>query len=96
MKASLPFVGHTRCAKAYNLQELELIPGQICAGGRRDKDSCAGDSGSPLMYFDRRASAWRLSGIVSRGPSVCGKSDLPGIYTNVVKYLRWIRKITGL
>ncbi|XP_039443005.1 CLIP domain-containing serine protease B8-like [Culex pipiens pallens] len=95
MKASLPFVGRIRCAKAYSLQELELIPGQICAGGRRDKDSCAGDSGSPLMFFDRRASVWKLSGIVSRGPSVCGKSDLPGIYTNVVKYLRWIREITG-
>lgn len=33
---------------------------------------------------------WHVQGIVSFGPETCGKSDNPGIYTKVGKYLDWI------
>lgn len=96
MKASLPFVEQSRCGELYRSQALSLVRGQICAGGRKDKDSCAGDSGSPLMYYDRREGVWVLSGVVSRGTSSCGTVDRPGIYTNVREYLPWIKKTARL
>uniref|UniRef100_A0A1Q3FFC3 CLIP domain-containing serine protease n=1 Tax=Culex tarsalis TaxID=7177 RepID=A0A1Q3FFC3_CULTA len=96
MKASLPFVEQSRCGELYRSQALSLVRGQICAGGRKDKDSCAGDSGSPLMYYDRREAVWVLSGVVSRGTSTCGTVDRPGIYTNVREYLPWIKKTARL
>ncbi|XP_065072452.1 CLIP domain-containing serine protease B8-like [Ochlerotatus camptorhynchus] len=90
MKASLPFVKAEDCMKAYESQQLDLGPGQFCAGGRKGVDTCAGDSGSPLMFFDRVKETWVLSGIVSKGPTSCGTTNKPGIYTNVKYYLPWI------
>lgn len=31
-----------------------------------------------------------LLGIVSFGAKDCGKEPLPGVYTNVIKYISWI------
>ena len=36
-----------------------------------------------------------VAGIVSFGPSACGKA-VPGVYTKVANYLDWIEKNTGL
>ncbi|XP_058812860.1 CLIP domain-containing serine protease B8-like [Topomyia yanbarensis] len=92
MKARLPFVDQNRCGEAYKSQLVSLGPGQICAGGKKDRDSCAGDSGSPLMFYDALHGVWVLTGIVSRGASTCGMADRPGIYTNVKEYLPWIKQ----
>ncbi|EDS40922.1 coagulation factor XI [Culex quinquefasciatus] len=62
----------------------------ICAGGRR-QDSCNGDSGSPLMFYDWKNGVWVLSGIVSIGRKDCGTVGSPGIYSSVVEYLPWIK-----
>ncbi|XP_055628423.1 CLIP domain-containing serine protease B8-like [Toxorhynchites rutilus septentrionalis] len=96
MKASLPFVDHNRCEEAYTSQRVSLVPGQICAGGKKNRDSCAGDSGSPLMFFERKSSRWVLAGVVSQGVASCGTANRPGIYTNVREYLPWIQGITGI
>ncbi|XP_058453544.1 CLIP domain-containing serine protease B8-like [Malaya genurostris] len=96
MKARLPFVGQSQCSMAYESQLISLGPGQICAGGKKDRDSCAGDSGSPLMFYDALHGVWVLTGIVSRGASTCGEADRPGIYTSVKEYLPWIKRNTGL
>ncbi|XP_052562070.1 CLIP domain-containing serine protease B8-like isoform X2 [Culex pipiens pallens] len=88
MKAKLPFVEQSECQK--NFTGYQLISGQICAGGRW-QDSCNGDSGSPLMYFDWKNGVWVLSGIVSIGRKDCGTVGSPGIYTSVVEYLPWIK-----
>lgn len=96
LKARLPFVKPSVCNNAYKDQNLRLGPGQICAGGRRREDSCAGDSGSPLMYYDKNYEDWVLIGIVSQGPSDCGQQDKPGIYTNVEYYLDWIQENADL
>lgn len=93
LKAKLPFVEPSECQKNYT--NLQLGSGQICAGGKKH-DTCAGDSGSPLMFFDRFKSAWILSGIVSKGYQYCGTPGKPGIYTNVREYLPWIKQITGM
>ncbi|KXJ76329.1 hypothetical protein RP20_CCG009844 [Aedes albopictus] len=90
LKAKLPFVKPSICNTAYKDQNLQLGPGQLCAGGRRREDSCAGDSGSPLMFYQKEFGDWVLIGIVSQGAKACGQKDKPGIYTNVEYYLDWI------
>lgn len=55
-----------------------------------------GDSGSPLMrQSDTSPSFWYLVGITSFGPLECGKTDYPGVYTNVNDYIPWIKKNIG-
>lgn len=63
---------------------------QVCAGGELARDSCPGDSGSPLMYFNRQESRWVAAGVVSFGLKQCGTRGWPGVYTRVDKYLEWI------
>ena len=69
----------------------------LCAGGEVDQDSCAGDSGGPLMIKDtktrmrgKKKKAWIQVGIVSWGIAKCGTEGMPGVYTNVLYYLKWI------
>ena len=62
---------------------------QICAGGENGKDSCSGDSGGPLMYFDMEEQRWFAEGVVSFG-IMCGEAGWPGVYTHLPKYYDWI------
>ena len=65
------------CNRVYARQRVTLADGQICAGGIRGKDSCNGDSGGPLMDIDDVTNPllpyFYLVGLVSFGPSPCGK-----------------------
>jgi hypothetical protein len=65
---------------------------QICAGFKNDsninKDTCNGDSGSPLMV--RLKGQWFHYGIVSFGSQTdCGRG--PAIYTRTAYYYDWIQ-----
>ncbi|XP_055612828.1 transmembrane protease serine 9-like [Uranotaenia lowii] len=91
LKVHLPYFDHKSCKEIFQ-PKLNLNNGQICAGGKKEKDSCAGDSGSPLMYYDTQRGTWRLVGIVSQGVQKCGSEGKPGIYTNVREYVSWIEK----
>ncbi|CAL4145189.1 unnamed protein product, partial [Meganyctiphanes norvegica] len=69
----------------------QITDKNICAG-RGGADSCKGDSGGPLNFQSRSGrKAVYVVGIVSFGPSMCGNSKLPGVYTNVASYEHWIR-----
>uniref|UniRef100_A0A2M4BNY7 CLIP domain-containing serine protease n=2 Tax=Anopheles marajoara TaxID=58244 RepID=A0A2M4BNY7_9DIPT len=92
LKLSLPYMERDRCTKTFRPWNYMLTEGQLCAGGEKAKDTCAGDSGSPLMNFDMKRGQWFISGIVSIGVRNCGVEGLPGVYTNVYHYLPWIRK----
>ena len=90
----VPYVDRRECEKAFEqsntMRHLNITMGQVCAGGIVSKDSCQGDSGSPLMYYDGDKSRFVLSGIVSWGHSICGKEGVPGVYTNVQHYMPWL------
>lgn len=66
--------------------------GQFCAIDPRvtstRADSCAGDSGGPLQMFPTNSKIATVVGVVSFGIG-CG-SGVPGIYTRVAKYIKWI------
>ncbi|XP_068624231.1 phenoloxidase-activating enzyme-like [Battus philenor] len=91
---SMPLVPFAECATVYSNRFLrKLTDGQICAGGQAGKDSCLGDSGGPLMY--QRNFVYEVIGLVSFGPRQCAQSGVPGIYTSVYNYLKWIREQTN-
>merc|ERR1719343_1502567 len=65
------------------------LTNQICAGySKGGRDSCQGDSGGPLICFiDTRP---YVAGLVSWGVQ-CGMPNVPGVYTDVSKFLSWVR-----
>ena len=67
---------------------------QMCAGGEEGRDSCVGDSGSALMREEKstfeRVRRYKLLGVVSFGPRLCGTKGVPGVYTRMRHYIDWI------
>lgn len=92
LKLVIPVVEQSVCQQIY-ANKTTISSGQVCAGGEHARDSCPGDSGNSLMYFDRRASKWVASGIVSYGVRKCGTEGFPGVYTRVDSYLKWIHSV---
>lgn len=61
----------------------------FCAGyDMIEKDACQGDSGGPHVTPYR--STYFITGIVSWGEG-CAQRGKYGVYTQVSKYIRWIR-----
>ena len=64
----------------------------IC-GGRRNKDTCHGDSGGPLIaHIDGR---FTLVGVTSWGKGSCGNGRAPGVYADITHptMMRFINQI---
>jgi len=82
----LPIVERGTCNIPYqdNIKQGMLCAGYLIIG---EKDSCSGDSGSPL------ACDGKLKGVVSWGLS-CGQSRYPGVYSNATYYYDWINQQT--
>ncbi|CAH1637696.1 unnamed protein product [Spodoptera littoralis] len=92
LSVDLPVISNTDCMTAYR-DSLKLKETQICAGGVKDKDSCGGDSGGPLMFPGKMGNygvRYVQRGIVSFGSKRCGLGGFPGVYTNVAYYMNWI------
>lgn len=91
-KIHIPIVSMDECRRVYRGRS-SITKRQLCAGGFQGMDSCAGDSGGPLMIPTAHAKGsikFVQHGIVSFGPRYCGTDGQPGIYTKVGWYLRWI------
>ncbi|XP_059059689.1 transmembrane protease serine 6 [Achroia grisella] len=76
------------CRRSY--WQYAITDNMVCAGRGR-KDSCAGDSGGPLLCRDRNM-RYYLQGITSFGDG-CGKRGKYGIYTRTSGYVSWMRNI---
>jgi len=92
-QATVPIVPIPECNDDYRgVSRVNINNDMVCAGqGRRD--SCAGDSGGPMLsdYYDGR---WSVIGIVSFGVD-CASERHPGVYTRVDRYLNWIERQIG-
>ena len=67
----------------------------LCLRVLEGQDACHGDSGGPLMTFrgnsaPSKRKEWFQIGVVSWGNDKCGVEGVPGIYTNVKTYMKWI------
>ncbi|EDW64546.1 phenoloxidase-activating factor 2 [Drosophila virilis] len=93
-KIDLPVVGRAKCQT--NLRETRLgrhfilHESFICAGGEKDKDTCKGDGGSPLVCpIKGQPNRFKSAGIVAWGIG-CGEENIPGVYASVAFLRPWI------
>uniref|UniRef100_UPI0037E94BBF granzyme B(G,H)-like n=1 Tax=Semicossyphus pulcher TaxID=241346 RepID=UPI0037E94BBF len=84
-EVEVPIVNLKECQKLWN----KLPANVICAGGYGTKSGiCQGDSGGPLVYNKVAV------GVVSyNSNNNCDYPDVPNIYTDVSKFLPWIKEI---
>ncbi|XP_065355924.1 phenoloxidase-activating factor 2-like [Calliphora vicina] len=93
-KVDLPVVPQATCQKYLRDTRLGLYfnlhESFLCAGGEKDKDTCKGDGGSPLVCpIPGIEGRYYQAGIVAWGVG-CAEDNVPGVYANV-SYLRpWI------
>jgi len=94
LQANLPLVTNTQCKEIFrNRTGKQIWYKQVCAGGERNVDPCAGDSGGPLQAVGRyNGTSMRMiqHGVISYGLSACGTKGVPGVYTRVSYYMDWI------
>lgn len=76
------------CKTVY--EDYLISENMVCAGYKRGKvDSCAGDSGGPLLF--EKSGQWFIYGITSFGEG-CGKKGKYGIYAKVPNFVQWIKR----
>ena len=91
-EAQVPLVSNKRCSDAF---DYEITSNQMCAGfNNGGVDTCAGDSGGPLMCQIEKdgVSRWYVYGVTSFGEG-CGDKGKYGIYTRVTNFVEWIRAV---
>ncbi|XP_058817457.1 CLIP domain-containing serine protease B4-like [Topomyia yanbarensis] len=88
LKVRLDINDFNACTEAYQHAGAQLQDTQMCASEWRGTGICSCDSGGPLMA--QMSDRYYLVGIVSFGPANCGMKDVPGVYTNVMRYTDWI------
>ncbi|XP_033644116.1 chymotrypsin A-like [Asterias rubens] len=94
-QARLPLLSHDDCQNAYG---SFITKRMVCAGymeGDWRSDTCKGDSGGPLVC-QQNDGRWKLVGVTSWGRNTfCNPSPtdaVPGVYTKVERYRKWIQK----
>jgi len=91
-KLVVPIVPIEECKSNFKFFKNIHSVRHLCAGGEIGKDSCSGDSGGPLITRRDHEGAMFLRGIVSFGAKRCGERGVPGVYTNVFTYIKWIKE----
>ncbi|KAL4112622.1 hypothetical protein QTP88_016371 [Uroleucon formosanum] len=85
-EVTVPIWEHDQCVSAFS---QPISKTNLCAASYEGgKDSCKGDSGGPLLV-QRQDGRWTNVGVVSWGIK-CGGIGIPGVYTKVTSYLKWI------
>ncbi|MGF1643781.1 MAG: S1 family serine peptidase [Thiotrichales bacterium] len=89
-EVEVPVITNELCQSVY----AGLTRNMLCAGyADGGKDSCAGDSGGPLMVR-LQSGEYQQAGIISTGNG-CAQRDAYGIYTRTANYLTWINIYTN-
>lgn len=84
----LPIIDISKCYTIYG-KTLPVSDEQLCAGGEYGNDACSGFGGSPLLV--KHGETYFQVGILSFGSDQCGKAGVPSVYTNIKKYVNWIK-----
>ncbi|KAJ3649345.1 hypothetical protein Zmor_021095 [Zophobas morio] len=95
-KITVPLVRKRMCQRALRQTRLgkkfRLHKSFLCAGGERNRDTCKGDGGYPLICpVLGQEDRYIQVGIVSWGIG-CGGNNKPGVYTNLALYVWWIEE----
>uniref|UniRef100_A0A8D8RKK6 Serine protease gd n=1 Tax=Cacopsylla melanoneura TaxID=428564 RepID=A0A8D8RKK6_9HEMI len=96
--AHMPVVSNEQCLRSYpNFFSQFTSDGTYCAGFRNGTSVCNGDSGGGMVF--KIGEAWYLRGIVSitvarDGLRICDTKHYV-VFTDVAKYLNWIRPIVN-
>ncbi|XP_037021633.2 mannan-binding lectin serine protease 2 isoform X1 [Artibeus jamaicensis] len=97
MYVDIPVVENQKCAAAYEKKPhpgAQVTDNMLCAGLESGgKDSCRGDSGGAFVFLNNNTHRWFVGGIVSWGSTNCGEAQSFGVYTKVINYIPWIKKI---
>nr|prf tonin [Rattus norvegicus] len=82
---NIHLLSNEKCIETY---KDDVTDGMLCAGEMEGgKDTCAGDSGGPLICDGV------LQGITSGGATPCAKPKTPAIYAKLIKFTSWIKKV---
>uniref|UniRef100_H2XZV3 Peptidase S1 domain-containing protein n=1 Tax=Ciona intestinalis TaxID=7719 RepID=H2XZV3_CIOIN len=87
-QAEVPIIDHSTCQSNY-WSDYNIHASMVCAGAA-GSNSCKGDSGGPLVCL--KNNSYYLVGITSWGDVKC-KRDIPGVYTRLQSYSRWLGNI---
>ena len=93
---SVPLLSRQTCQRWYAAagRPIKVRRGKLCAGYREGgRDSCRADSGAALTVHTAGGGAHAV-GLVSAGIG-CGRPGLPGLYTDVAHYTKWIARHAG-
>nr|WON00872.1 venom serine protease [Arma chinensis] len=85
MQTDLKITPYETCGIFFKLNPQRT---QFCTFGK-NRDTCRGDSGGPVVWIDPETNKLTLVGVVSHGSKVCGKK--PAVSTDVSRYLDWIQ-----
>ncbi|XP_028998014.2 venom prothrombin activator porpharin-D-like [Betta splendens] len=79
---TMPYVDRLTCIES---TQLRISTRMFCAGYESEtKDACQGDSGGP--HVTRYSGTYFVTGVIS-----CARRGKYGVYTQVSKYIPWIR-----
>ena len=88
----LPVVSNEQCQDFLG-SRIAIKDTHICAGHEAGElDGCSADSGGGLITV--KSGHMILSGVMMGGVG-CGRPKLPGVYTRVQKYVKWIVDIVS-
>lgn len=85
-KLTVPYVDRALCIES---STFKISKHMFCAGyDTESKDACQGDSGGP--HVTKYKGTWFVTGVVSWGEG-CARAGKYGVYTQVSKYIRWLK-----